>query len=35
MQSTDAKDMRVAYTATTQALTDELRRKHFPSARRD
>jgi nicotinic acid phosphoribosyltransferase len=35
MQSTEAKDMRVVYTEATQALTDELRRKHFPSSRRD
>jgi len=33
MQSMDAKDMRVAYTETTQALVNELRQKHFPTAR--
>jgi nicotinic acid phosphoribosyltransferase len=32
-QSADAKDMRVAYTAATQALVEELRHKHFPAAR--
>jgi hypothetical protein len=32
-QSADPKDMRVAYTPATQAIADELRRRHFPQAR--
>ncbi len=32
-QSADPKDQRVAYTPATQALVEELRRKHFPSGR--
>jgi nicotinic acid phosphoribosyltransferase len=32
-QSGEAKDMRVAYTPATQALADELRRRHFPQER--
>jgi nicotinate phosphoribosyltransferase len=33
-QSADPKDMRVAYTSATQALVDELRRRHFPQDKR-